>query len=216
MPYKKFKKAYKKKSLTTKVKKIITKMSELKHFTTEQSLPTVAAATIYTYGPTQGIVQGVGNDERIGDQIQLHKIKLHGYVFAAAVANANTKWRISVVYSSAQLNATTMNSSGLSFAALYLPDTYALNGICGVYDEKAVTVLSDQTLDHNSFVSTSQDIKSWSTDIYLKDQKFPYIEGASPFGKNKNLYVVVQAYTTAAPSNCGSFFFSMDLQYKDL
>jgi len=216
MPRKQTKRTYKKKSLTTKIKKVITKMSELKHLTTEQSVFPAAAATIYTFSPTQRIVQGVTNDQRIGDQIQLHKLKLHGYVYAANVANANTKWRISVVYSSAQVVATSITSAGLSFAALFLPNTYAVNGICGVFDEKAVTVLSDQTLDHNSFVSTSQDIKSWSTDIYLKDSKFPYIEGTSPYGKSKNLYVVAQAYTTAPPTDCGAFFFSCDLQYKDM
>jgi len=219
MPVKrKSKRVYKKKSFATKVKKVITKMSELKHKCAEVSVATVAAGTIYTQSPTQTVIQGVGNDERIGDSLYLHKIKIHGYVFAAALPNACVKFRISVLYSSIAINAATITAAGLSFSSLYLPGTTSVNGICGQYDEKAVTVLSDQTIDLNSMITNANDIKSWSTDIYLKDRKMDYLESGSPFGKTKNLYVMMQAYSAANTHllNCGSFFFSYDLQYKDI
>lgn len=224
MPYVKPKKPvrtkpkYTRKSFTKSVKRIIHGDSQLKHFTSESSVTPVVSATIYTYSPTQNISAGTAISNRIADQIYLHRLKLHGYVFAAALSNANAKFRVSVVYCAQQTVATTITSGGLTYAQLFLPNTFSVNGICGVFDEKSVQVLSDQTIDLNSYITSANDIKTFTADIMLRDIKYKYIDTNSTFGQYKNLYVVVQSYSSAGanPTNCGSLFFSTDLQFKDM
>jgi len=223
MPYVRAKKYVRKSTkpkstFNAKVRKVITKAAQLKHVANEVSVSPFTAATIYTHCPTQNIAPGTGISARLGDQVKLHKLILNGYVFAAQLSNANAKFRVSVIYSTQGKAASSVTSGGFNYADLFLPNTYTVNGICGVFDEKAVTVLSDQIIDINSFVSTATDIKSWTQEIYLKDVKCEYIDSGSAFAKKKNLYIIFQAYSAAGanPTNCGSFFYSYDLQFKDI
>lgn len=222
MPYvrknSRFKRKPASKKLVNTIKRVVNGQSQLKHLNAEVSVSPVAAATIYSFSPTQNIVAGTAINQRLADQVYLHKLKLHGYVFGAVAANANTKFRVSVVMSAIQVNCTTVTSGGLSAAQLFLPNTYTVNGICGVFDEKAVAVLSDQTIDLNAIVSTSKDIKSWATEIYLKDRKYSFLDTGSIYGSKQSMYVVMQAYTPVAANvaDCGSWFTSVDLQFKDI
>ena len=208
-----------KKSFTQRVKRVITGAAQSKFISGSISLPAVISQTVYAQSPTQNIGNGTNIGGRIGDQVYLQSLQLNGYMFSSATALTNAKYRVSVVYSSLQIPCAAVSASP-SFLPndLFLSNTYTVNTVVGVYDPKAVNVLADVTIDLNSLVSTSQDIRSFAMDIPLKDFKMAYIDTGSPFGKTKNLYVVVQAYTptTAAISNLGSVLMSWNLKFKDI
>lgn len=227
MPYVPLKRSYvrkskyaskKSKSFATKVRTVISRAAQTKHVSAEVSTSAVVANTIYTISPTQNIAAGTSISGRLGDAVKLHKLRLNGYVFAAALANANAKFRVTVFYSSTAKAASTTTSGAFAPIDLFLNNTYTLSPITGQIDEKALTLLADQTIDLNSIVASSSDVKSWTMDIYLKDIKMNFIESGSAFGETKNLYICYQAYSIAGanPTNCGAMFFSYDLQFKDI
>jgi hypothetical protein len=212
---------YKKKkpvSFSARVRKVITSAAQTKHMAGEISLFPVVGSQLYTFSPTQRIVTGSNVYDRLGDAVKLHKLKLNGYVIPPSVALANVKFRISVIYCALPVAAVVITNGGLSFSQVALAGTTTINPICLQYDEKAVDVLADITIDMNSLVSTSQDIKSWVMDIPLKDVRFNYSETGGQYGEKKNLYVLFQSYGAGglAVSNVGAFFFSYDLQFKDI
>lgn len=211
---------YKKKksvSFSARVRKVITSAAQTKHMSGEISVSPVLGGQLYTFSPTQRIVTGTNVYDRLGDAVKLHKLKLNGYVQSPNVALANVKFRISVIYCALPVAAVVITTGGLSFSQVAQSSTSTINPICLQYDEKAVDVLADMTIDLNSLVSTSQDIKSYVMDIPLKDSRFNYSETGGQYGEKKNLYVLFQSYAPGiAASNLGAFFFSYDLQFKDI
>lgn len=210
--------AKKPQSFTARVRKVITATAQTKHKSGEISLSPVVGSQLYTFSPTQIINTGSDIYSRIGDQIKLHKLVMNGYVIAPIIANANVKYRISVIYSALPRAAVALTSGGLTYSEVALPNTATINPVTLQFDEKAVDVLGDVTIDLNSLVSTSQDIKSWTMTIPLKDIRFNYSETGGQYGEKKNLYILFQSFGAGglALPNQGSFFFSYDLQFKDI
>lgn len=206
------------KSFATRVRRVITGAAQTKHSTNSVDVGTVAGNTNYIVSPTQNIAAGTDIRSRLGDQVKLHKLKLNGYYVAPNIANANIKIRVSVFYSSIKASAAAVQGTGITEQDLFLPNSYVGNAIVGMYDDKAVQLLADVTMDVNSLVSTSQDVKSFAMEMYLKDIRMNYIDSGSAFGETKNLYVYFRAWGAGglAPVNVGSMFFTYDLQFKDI
>jgi len=205
------------KSFSSRVKKVINQQLETKNACAEIVQNPTANQTFWFHSPTQNIAPGTSNFGRIGDSIRLHKMKINGYFNAPPTALTNTKWRFTVFYSSKPAAAAGQTSGAFNASELFYPNTSTINIIGGLFDDKAVTVLADQTFDVNSNVSTAQDVKSFAMEINLRDQLMEYNESGSAFGKKRNLYVLVYGFTPngAAVGNIGVFYYSYTLQYKD-
>lgn len=205
------------KSFATRVRKVITNAAQTKHATNEVVFASMAGGTIYTVCPTQNIAAGTDIRSRLGDAVKLHKIRINGFYQAPAVANANTKLRVSVFYSSVQKAAATVTSGAFTAQDLFLPATYVANPIYGAYDEKSLQLLADVTMDICSNYSLSSEVKSFNMDILLKDIRMNYVDSGSAFGEKKNLYIVFQCFGSGIPAtNVGTTTFSYDLQFKDI
>lgn len=210
-PAKKFK------SFTTRVRKVISSAAQTKHATNEVVFAGMAGGSIYTVCPTQNIAAGTDIRSRLGDAVKLHKLRINGFFQAPGVANANVKLRVSVFYSSSQKAAATITSGAFTPQELFLPATYVANPIYGQFDEKALQLLGDVTMDITSNYSLSSEIKSFAMDIYLKDIKMNYIDSGSAFGEKKNLYIIFHAFGSGIPAaNVGTVAYSYDLQFKDI
>jgi len=204
------------KSFATRVRKVISSTAQTKHATNEVVFSGMAGGTIYTVSPTQNIAAGTTISGRLGDEVKLHKLRINGFYQAPAIANANVKLRVSVFYSSAAKAASTLTSGAFTSGDLFLSSTFS-NPIYGQYDDKALQLLGDVTMDICSNYSLSQDVKSFAMDILLKDIKMSYIDSGSAFGEKKNLYIVFQAFGSGIPStNLGICTYSYDLQFKDI
>lgn len=201
------------------LKKAILSNRPAKHYNT-QHVVALKHNIIYTNIPTQGINQGTGNTQRVGDKIYLEAIKIRGSYFTPTVANAYI-FRIMVLWTgeekeSANL-ATQLKEAQLGATEIFLPNTYGSNVTTGLVNSKACQVLFDRTYDVNSLVSGVEDVISLHEVIPLKTA-FAYQSAAGIHGKLKNLAVCVISSVSAGTANTtatGNFDYACDLIFKD-
>lgn len=173
---------------------------------------------IYTWGPSQAIVRGSANDQRIGDSCFLEALKLNFYGVSNAAIQKAVELRIIVCYSGEEYsNAFTFTSSGLQPSEMFV--TSALNGWMpnSLVNPKGITVLDDRTIVFNNSLSGIADMESLSYTVPLQT-KFPYQSAGSIHGKNRNLYVVVMGSILDGVTNSTLAYscnFSGDLIFKD-
>lgn len=221
MPYVPRKSRYTKRtkpaSFATRVRKIISSTAQLKHASNSANTSGMDSDVMYFTSPTQNIAQGTAINQRIGDQVKLKYLKVNGFFVAANSANAHTKFRVSVFYSPEDNAAASVTASAFTSGELFLPNTAGTNSY-GIYDEKAVTVLADLTIDLNSIINTSEDLKSFAFSVPLKNVKANYVDSGSTFCTKKNLYIMVMGYTAVGANiaNVGTFSYSYDLGFNDI
>lgn len=204
------------KSAKSYIKRVIDNDKPAKH----RSFYAATALThnsIYTIGPTQLVTQGDTNQNRDGDQIQLCALKIHGTVFADAVANGYT-FRVMVGYSGEEYNlsAGIWDPAGLVEAEIFLPGTGAGHRTAAIVNPKAFTCLYDEVFDINSLLAGVVDVHSLSITVPLSG-KFNYQSSASQYGKLRNLYCIVIPSVnggTLGLTSCGAIQTSMDLIFK--
>lgn len=198
-------------------KKLVYDTEPAKHYTFDGSTSTTHN-TIYTCSPTQGIVQGTGATARIGDEVYLCALKLHGLAVAATASNAY-KYRVLVGWTGEEYSTANIANqfvSGLGAAEIFLPNTAATLTVNGIVNSKAITIIHDETIDINSQISTVADWSSFSYTVPL-NMVYPYQASGSVFGKNKNLVVIVTSAVaggTTGTTSTGSFVISADLIFK--
>lgn len=221
MPYYKkrkiISKSVSKKSFNARVRKVITAAAQTKHITGVFGVDSMDDRVMYFQSPTQNIAPGTGIGQRIGDAVKLHSLKLHGWFVASTLALSCVKWRVTVFYSAKSTAAAGVTSGAFTATELFLPNT-TLVPAAGMFDEKAVQLLADTTIDLNSLLSTAQDIKSFSINVPLKDIRANYIDSGSAFVDKKNLYVMVTGYTAvgANVADLGNSYIAWDLSFKDI
>lgn len=165
------------------------KYSAAKHYPAFQ-LQALPHNAIYSGNVTAGIVQGTADNQRIGDQIHLAALKIKGSMQTPTTTGGYT-FRIMVGYSGEEYPSAGFTVQ-LTPAELFLPTTTTNWVTNGIVNPKAFTCLFDQTLDLNSLTSDTIEVQSFAFTVQL-DKDFPYQAAASPYGKDKNLYVVVMA-----------------------
>lgn len=205
-------------TLRRSMKKAVLAETPAKHFTAESSV-VIAHNSVYTMVPTQGIVQGTGNTNRLADKIWLAALKVTGTFVSNRTAGAY-KYRIIVGWTGEELTAgsisITWSSSGLSTSQLFLPSTATLFANNGLINSKAVTVLHDQMFDLNSVISGISDIQSFAFSVPL-NTNFLYQESGSIQGKTRNLFMCVLPVVPGqlvAPGDAGTIVCSYDLIFK--
>lgn len=204
-------------SFAKRVRKVISAAAQLKHASNTSATTSMDVDVMYFTSPTQNIAQGTSITTRIGDQIKLKYLKLNGFFYASALANACTKFRVSVFKCADGKSASSVTAGAFTAAELFLPNTTATNAY-GIFDSKYVTVLADLTVDLNSSVSTSLDVKSWAVDIPLRNVVGNYKESGSAFLAKNNIYIMVTSYSANAAQNLdsGAFTYAYDLGYTDI
>lgn len=173
---------------------------------------------VYTWGPTQAIVRGTANDQRIGDSVFLEAIKLNFYGVSNPAITKAVELRVIVCYSGEEYSTPfAFTASGLQPSEMFV--TSALNGWMpnSLVNPKGITVLDDRTIVYNNSISGVADLESHSYTVSLKT-KFPYQSAGSVYGKTRNLYVVVMGSILDGVTNSTlaySVNFSGDLIFKD-
>lgn len=221
MPYVRRKPRYSRKSkpqsFAKRVRKVITSTAQVKHATNTSIVFSMDDTLMYFTSPTQNISQGTAINQRLGDQVKLKYLKINGLFSAATLANAACKFRISVFYCPEGKAASSVTTGAFTGAELFQPNT-ATTPAVGMFDEKAVTVLADMTVDLNSSISTAQDVKSFAFNIPLKNAVLNFREAGSAFSNKRNLYIMVTGYTPVALNvgDLGFYSYTYDLAYTDI
>lgn len=189
------------------------KNSAAKHYPAFQ-LTTIPHNAIYSGNVTAGVVQGTADNQRIGDQIHLAALKIRGSMQTPSNTGGYT-FRIIVGYSGEEYGSAGFIPQ-LTAAELFLPTTTSNWTSNGIINPKAFTALYDQTLDLNSLTSDTIEVQSFAFTVQL-DKDFPYQASGSPYGKDKNLYVVVIADKGAGSGLdiATSLAMSWDLIFKE-
>lgn len=184
---------------------------------TGSTIATLLHDQIWSFTPTVAITQGDAYNSRTGDYVHLAAIKLKGFFNSAVTAGAYS-YRILVGYTGEEYNITSLSTSGLADAEIFLPNTTSNFRPAGLVNPKAFTCLFDQTIDINSQIVSTLDLQSYAFTVQL-DKKFPYQANASVFGKNQNLMVVVIgsiAGGTGGVTAAGGVTLAYDLIFKDI
>ena len=219
MPYvrRKSRKSVKPASFAKRVRKVIASTAQLKHASNNSNVSSMDTDIMYFTSPTQNISPGTAINQRLGDQVKLKYLKVNGYFSAATLANANAKFRVTVFYCPEARAASSVTSNAFTQAELFMPNSVNTT-TCAMFDEKALTVLADLSIDLNSNVSTSQEIKSFAFTVPLKNAVLNFRESGSAFSHKRNLYIMVTGHTpvVANVTDVGFFTYSYDLGYTDI
>lgn len=222
MPYVRRKPRYSRKSVkpvsfAKRVRKVISSAAQTKHATNNSFVNSMDDGVMYFTSPTQNVSPGTDVASRLGDQIKLKYLKINGFFSAATLANANCKFRVSVFYCPEGKSASSVTSGAFTGSELFHPNTTATYAFA-MFDSKAVTVLADMTLDLNSNVSTSQEIKSFAFTVPLKNAVLNYKNSGSAFANKKNIYIMITGYTpvTANIADLGLVSYTYDLAFTDI
>lgn len=200
------------------LKKLIKSTESAKHFTFETN-GTLTHNTIYTCVPTQNPVAGTSNVGRIGDDIYLCALKIHGQFLTAVTANAYT-YRILVGWSGEEVTTVGAGStfvSGLGGTEVFLPGSFTTWTPNGIINPKAFTLLHDETIDINSQISATVDCNSFAFTVPI-NQDFMYQSAGSAQGKTRNLCIVVVgsvANGVTGTTASGNIIMAADLIFKD-
>lgn len=207
----------------TTFKQQMLKNESAKHWTVEDRFigGTLKQNVLYSFSPTQGVVQGTTNSTRIGDKIHLAALKLRGQILSQGTSGAYSA-RVLVGFSGNEVpaGAATLasNSTGLAYGEVFLPETGWTAWTTAIVNPKAFTVLYDQTFDINSQISGTQDVLSFSETIPI-NQDFNYESSGAIYGKFKNLYILMVsdvAGGTTATTNACDVQIAADLIFKEL
>lgn len=182
-----------------------------------QTIATMFHDQIWSFNVTAAITQGDSNANRNGDYVHLAAIKIKGFFNAASTAGAYS-YRILVGYTGEEYSNTSLSSTALTDAEIFIPNTTANFRGAGIVNPKAFTCLYDETIDVNSEIAATLSLKSYAFTVQL-DKRFPYQASASVFGKTQNLMIAVIAGVaggTLGVTAAGGTTLSYDLIFKDL
>lgn len=172
--------------------------------------------TLYAFSPTQAVTQGTTNADRIGDAIFLEALKIKGLYHCDAATGAYTL-RILIGYSGEEYNCATSFVTGFSITDIFLPNTGSSFRTSSIVNPKAFTVLYDTTVELNSNLANTQEVKNVEDVIQLK-KKFAYQSSGSQYAKDQNLYIIVCSTVlggTTGVTNAGASYLTYDLIFKN-
>jgi len=200
-------------AIVKKAKSLMLRSVETKFFYPSYT-QLLAATSIYSYSPTQGLPVGNTAITRVGDQVLLESVTIAGqYRIASACLNA--KLRILVGYTRNQ-TANTSFATGIIGTNDLFYATGSVGNTDKIVNPSIFTCLYDEMWDINSNTTTGQDIRSFYARIPLKMRKFDYAISGGSLGKTTNLVVaVVTDSPTPSGLNTGTIFLGVNLKFKD-
>lgn len=192
-----------------------------KHVLTSDNQTLVVGAThntIYTCNLTANIVQGTGDNQRIGDSVELMSVKLNGLLSTNAAITTSCQYRIIVGWSGEEYNLPATFGAGLTSAELFQGATGAAWKNTGIINPKAFTVLDDRIVTLNNSLNLVSEIQEFAYTVPI-NSTFPYQAAGSVFGKTRSLYVVFIACTlngVPGVTSAGSISLSTDMIFKQV
>lgn len=200
------------------LKKLISTSKPAKHLTGESS-KTQKHNTIYACCPTQAIIQGTANNQRVGDSAYLCSLKLRVNLQAWTDPNGY-QFRVIIGWTGEELTtaniATEIVSGGIGSTELFLPNTTTYWMGNALINPKAFTVLFDRVYDVNSQISGYSDVVSDIITVPLNTQ-FEYQSSGNVQGKTRNLVIAVVGGVCggiAGTTNVGNVVAAWDLVFK--
>jgi len=185
-----------------------------KHFKYNNATALSKGAPIYTWSPTQSVLRGTADDQRVGDTITLCSLKWNG-VFNSDVTSNSYIYRLIIGFTGEEFNAATFLTN-YTTGELFQSSTVGAIKSNGIVNPKAFTLLFDQKFTISSNLAGVVDVMPVVGSINLKNQKFVYQADGSTYGKMKNLVVIImgdEIVGSAAP-NAGGASISWDFCFK--
>jgi len=201
------------------VKRLLRGSMETKQLASSVTNTTVAPNTIYTFNPTAQIVQGTIDGGRVGDSINLRSFECQ-FRFITDKRAAFYQYRVMVVWSGEEFNpsASVFSAGGLGSSELFVAGTFSGYATAPT-NSKSITVLYDHVYAVNSMIDDFNDGVIVRARIPLKGIKYNYQANGAPYGKNKNLYVIVipDWYSTngTTPTTAGGIFMNYCIKFTD-
>jgi len=172
------------------MKKYIRSTLPAKHCPFSDITVTGTHNTLYSFGPSQTIVRGTGNDQRIGDSAHMLSMKINGFVASNAAITKAVEVRIITLWSGEEYACGTSLTAGLTMGEIFLTSATPSWGPNGLINPKAVTVLDDRVINLNNSINSVADVESINYTVPLNTD-FDWQAAGSVYGKTRNLYVVV-------------------------
>lgn len=179
------------------LKQKIRAMETVQHSAYELLL-TMSSNINYTTNPVGQIPLGNSNLSRTNDEIYLEALKLN-YVITTPTAWSNgVKFRLQVLWLDNEVTAqgTAWLGGLISPADIYLSALGSAIGPNGIIDPKKCTIVHDEIIAINASFASMQELYSGVATVQLK-KAFVY-KPTSAYGKDRNLYIRVQAYGAGA------------------
>lgn len=184
------------------------KTQETKNFLLIEQSKTYVYNTIASFNITNALIQGLGANNRLGQQIHLVGLKIRAEMGTTAYAVMD--FRVIVCFSTSQV----AYASNLTNTDLFVGST--TNAIQGITDARKIVKLYDKT--HVVANQTVGNPIGKYTEFYVKlNQDFNYLlDGNNQFGEESNLYFVVIPHTqTGGMATQPYFQFNAKLYFKD-
>jgi len=175
---------------------------------------TLSKGVVYTWSPTQALVRGVNDNQRIGDSATLVALKFNGWYNTNSTASVY-QFRLIIGYSGEEVGAATLTNAGLGGTDLFQSNT-AVTGTNGIINPKAFTKLYDSKILLNSVLASQSDAANVTGSVSLNNNKFVYQSDGSTYGKTRNLVVILIAddILATAAANAGGATMSFDFIFK--
>lgn len=226
-------KSQKKVSFATKVKKVLVKVSEPKHYNTTQTQD-IYHSVVYTKNLISGITTGATFNNRIGDKIHLDAIKLDAwYTYQSTGFPDGQLVRCMVIATEKEQTTSTtwVDSAGTGFQNSMLGYSSGYQDFPSlIVDPKLVTVLVDTTFTmapapyipyYNGVIASSAQVNRMH---HMKktirfDRDFQFKTGSS-YSTRNNIYVLFGVISsssgTSTSSKVGYLAWNTDLIFKDV
>lgn len=193
-----------------------------KHVMTGDSSTSVVGGThntMYTCNLTAGIVAGTGDNQRVGDAVQLLSLKINALISTNAALTAAGMYRVIVGWSGEEYNLPNqLSAAGLVSSEVFQATTGAAWRNTSIVNPKAFTVLDDRIWSLNNSIANVAEIQEISYTVPCSTN-FSFQAAGSALGKTRNLYLIFipcifggAAGTTVA----GNIALSTDLVYKQI
>lgn len=159
---------------------------------------------VHVWSPTQSVIRGVNDSDRIGDTINLCNLKWNGVINGAKEANAYM-FRMLIGYTGEEFAANTWTTN-ITSGQVFQSNTTSGFLTNGIVNPKAFTVLYDQKFTINSLIADVRDVLPVTGSLSFNNHNFVYQADGATYGKNKNLVVLMIGDKLRGPLAVGDDF----------
>lgn len=194
--------------------KKVTQTQPAKHFNYNFG-QTLTKGAMYVWSPTQAVIRGTNDDQRVGDTIYLAGLKFNGLFNTNNTASAY-QYRFIIGFTGEEFAASTLATGVISSNQVFQSNTSSPIITNGLVNPKAFTVVYDEKIIVNSVLSGVADAQPLVGTITFNDKKFLYQSDGSTYGKLTNLVVIVMGDDVmgSAAANAGGCSMSFDFIFR--
>lgn len=203
-----------KNNIKTVVRREISKSEETKFF---PQFFTNASALLhnqpYTMSVSQGLVQGSGENQRIGSKIYLRYLKLSGLISNKITTESSTKFRILVLWGPSRFTMGTFIPSALGYTVseIFYAGVSPIDSL--INTNESVRVVYDRLFGIEPSYAAAQSTKKFMINVPI----MKYVQYDGNFFRDLQLYVVFVPWTAggSGATQVGNINMNALLTYKD-